>query len=201
MWRKYKSKYHLILSPCTVCRTIQADIGTSIIAAQTVVHTVHILDKVNFPDLSTLTSEPGDQQFAIDVAGLQESMTGGGHSVGRSFDSCKKGNFMSGPKELLMNLILVWNCNLCTFLNWDAFTLLHLGRSGLIKSRMPLDYLLGAILNWHRHAHLLHHNLHLGLFNSFSHLQSLITQSYRVSFLAPPKNSECQITYRSYWHF
>ena len=39
-------------------------------------------------------------------------------------------------QELLMNLILVWNCNLCTFLNWDAFTLLHLGRSGLLKSRM-----------------------------------------------------------------
>merc|ERR1719370_878332 len=34
--------HHLILSLCTVCRTIKADIGTSIVAAQTVVHTVHI---------------------------------------------------------------------------------------------------------------------------------------------------------------
>ena len=56
------------------------------------------------------------------------------------------------------------------------------GKIRINQEQNDTYYLLGAILNWHRHAHLLHHNLHLGLFNSFSHLQSLITQSFRVLF-------------------
>ena len=181
MWRKYKSKYHLILSPCTVCRTIQADIGTSIIAAQTVVHTVHILDQVNFQDLSTLTSEPGDQQFAIDVAGLQESMTGGGHSVGRSFDSCKRQSY-DWSKRVINEPDLGLKLQPLYISQLGCFHTPPPGKIRINQEQNDTDYLLGAILNWHRHAHLLHHNLHLGLFNSFSHLQSLITQSCRVTF-------------------
>ena len=45
---------------------------------------------VNCEQVDFITSEPGDQQLAMDVAGSHFSLDGGGHSVGRSCESCEK---------------------------------------------------------------------------------------------------------------
>jgi len=118
--------HHLILSCCTRPRIIKADIGTSIVAAQPVVQTVDIL-KAWRPTVCNRRSR---------ITRLH----GGRRTL------CW---------TLLRFLISVWDCNFCTFLNWDTFALLHL---------------FVAIFNWHSRAHWLHHNLRLWFFNSFLHL-------------------------------
>ena len=47
-------------------------------------------NNVNCEQVDFITSEPGDQQLATDVAGSHFSLDGGGHSVGRSCESCEK---------------------------------------------------------------------------------------------------------------
>ena len=163
----------------TSSRPLEANIGASIVAAKTVIQTVNILERKRILKVfrrgtnmmvDFITSEPGDQQLAMDVAGSHFSLDGGGHSVGRSCESCEKLiKTPSAPNPL--NLVLGWDSDIHAFLHWHAFALLHLPRFKKIETWKPNFYLFRAIFDGNWDAHRLHHNFYLWLFDDFRHLE------------------------------